>query len=126
MLCQRWVARGGCFPLGAVLGIFNAVCYAGPGAVCVVAGTAGVCARTLVLSVWNCLSIFCSCVYACCNCCAISWLDMVKFATASDWLAAACRSATVAWARWFSALDVSWIPLTLLAYADVGTKPLSC
>ena len=50
---------------------------------------------------------------------------MVKFATVSDLFADAFRSADVAWARWFSASAVSWLLLKLLAYADVGAKPLS-
>ena len=99
MLCQRRVAQGGCFPLGAVLGICKGVRSTGPGAVHRVEGTAGVCDRTLVLSVWNCVSTCCSCVCDFCNYCARFWLDMVKFATASAWFADACRSATVAWAR---------------------------
>ena len=73
--------------------------YAGPGAFCVVAGTAGVCDCTLVLSVWNCVITCCSCVCDCCNCCARFWLDMVNFSTASAWFTAACLSAAVAWAR---------------------------
>ena len=59
------------------------------------------------------------------SCCARFWLDMVKFSTASAWFTAACRSAAVAWVIWFSASAVSWLLLTLLAYADVGAKPLS-
>ena len=51
---------------------------------------------------------------------------MVKFATASAWFAVACQSAAVSWARWFSALAVSWLLLTLLACADVEAKPLAC
>ena len=97
----------------------------GPGAVHGVAGTSGVCDRTLVLSVWNCVSTFCSCVCDCCKFGAMFWLDMVKFDTESAWFTAAFRSADVAWAIWFSASAVSWLPLTLLAYADVGAKPLS-
>ena len=90
---------GGCFPLGEVLGICKGVSSAGHGAVHVVAGTAGVCNFTLVLSVWNSMSTCCSCVCACCNFCARFWLDIVKFATASAWFAYACWYAAVAWSR---------------------------
>ena len=108
-----------------VLGICEGVCSAGPGAVHKVAGTSGVCDFTLVLSVWNFVITYCICIWACCNCCARFWLDLVKFVIASTWFAAACRSAAVAWSKWFSASAVSWFPLTFLAYADVGAKPLS-
>ena len=97
----------------------------GPGAVHAVAGTGGVCDCTLVLSVWNCVRNSCSCVCDFCNFCARFWLDMVKFSTSSVCFVAACRTAPVAWAIWFSASAVSCILLTLLAYADVGAKPLS-
>ena len=50
---------------------------------------------------------------------------MVNFATTSAWFAAACSSAAVAWARWFIASAVSWLPLKLLAYANVGANILS-
>ena len=96
----------------------------GPGSVCGVAGRAGVCDCTLVLSVWNGVSTCCSYVCAFCNCCDGFWLDMIKFANASAWFAADCQSAYVAWERWFSVSAVSWIPLMLLVYGDVGAKPL--
>ena len=53
------------------------------------------------------------------------WFDMVKFSTASAWFAAACLSVAVAWEIWFSASTVSWRPLMVLAYADVGVKQFS-
>ena len=126
MLCQRRVARNGCFPLGKVLVICEGVRSALPGVISVVADTAGVCNITLVLSVWNCVSTYFSCVCACCNFCARFWLDMVMFSNASDLFAGDFRSTAVARVRWFSVSDVSWLPLTLLAYADVGGNPLSC
>ena len=64
VLCQRRVARGSCFYLGVVLGIYKGLRSSRPGTVFVVTGTEGVCDRTILLSVWNCVSTCCSCVCA--------------------------------------------------------------